>query len=264
MIKLLRKILSYSDLDAIDIDSDNRLKIHREILSKKKMLRGVFTGFHNYFQELCKKHLSAKGIRLEIGAGVSPMRDSYPDVLASDIVHHNNLDMVIDAQNIEFNRGELSVIIGQNCFHHIPSPERFFSEANRVLKVGGIIILLEPYYGRFASFLFPRMFKTESFDKKATDWETLDAGVMNGANQALSYVVLIRDRNIFEKMFPSLRVIDHIICDNHLEYLLSGGLNFKQLVPNFCIPVIIFAQKILKPFNKMFALHHIIVIKKIS
>lgn len=264
MIKFLRKILSYSDLDAIDIDGDNRLSIHREILRKKKMLRGVFTGFHNCFQGLCNKHLSTNGIRLEIGAGVSPMRDSYSDVIASDIVHQNNLDMVIDAQNIKFNSGELSVIIGQNCFHHIPSPERFFSEANRVLKVGGVIILLEPYYGRFASFLFPRMFKTESFDKKAITWETLDVGVMNGANQALSYVVLIRDRNIFEKKFPSLKLVDHIICDNYLEYLLSGGLNFKQLVPNFCIPIVRFLQEILKPLNSVFALHHVLVIKKIS
>ena len=264
MDKILRKLLSYSDLDAIDIDSDNRLKIHREILEKKRMLQGVFTGFHNCFQELCKKHSCTNGIRLEIGAGVSPMRNSYSDVLASDIVHQNNLDMVIDAQNMQFNAGELSVIIGQNCFHHIPSPERFFSEANRVLKVGGIIILLEPYYGKFASFLYPRMFKTEGFDKRAIVWETLDVGVMNGANQALSYVVLIRDRKIFEKKFPTLSIVDHIICDNYLEYLLSGGLNFMQLVPNFCIPIVRFLQKILKPFKKVFALHHVLVIKKIS
>lgn len=264
MINFFRALLSYPTLDSIDIDGEDRLAVHRKVLENKKMLKDVFIEFHHCFFRLFQKHTGADGVKLEIGAGISPMRNSYPDYLATDIIYDKNLDMVVDAQEMKFKSQELCVIVGQNCFHHIPEPFKFFSEAERVLKVGGLIILLEPYYGPTASFLFPRMFKTEGFDKSAKNWDSLDIGAMNGANQALSYMVFFRDRKKFDQLFPKLKIVDHMICDNYFEYLLSGGLNFKQLIPNFLIPWLKALQKLLRPVNKVFALHHIVVIKKIA
>src|SRR5690606_34911690 len=126
----------------------------------------------------------------------------------------------------------------QNTFHHFPDPEQFFREVDRTLADGGGVVMLEPYHGALGSFLFKRMFKTEGFDKEFPSWQTPMTGPMNGANQALSYIVFKRDRARFEEMFPSLKIVAEEISTNYPRYLLSGGLNFRQLLPDFSIPLL--------------------------
>lgn len=249
-------------LDDMDVDGENRLELHRKMLEKKRMLREVFTEFHHLFRKLEDKFLTGEGAKVELGAGISPMRDSYPEVLATDIVGAPHLDKVINAEAMDFANNSVKVIYGQNCFHHFPHPDRFFKELDRVLVTGGGAILLEPYYGPFASFLYKRLFRTEGFDKTFLSWETPVAGPMNGANQALSYIVFVRDRELFEKKYPFLEIVHQVTVGNYLKYLLSGGLNFRQILPDSSAGLIGLFEKVLCPLNLWFALHHVVVIRK--
>ena len=258
LLDLLRDPL----IDGIDVDGENRLELHRKMLGKKRMLREVFTEFHHLFRKLDRQFFSGKGLEVELGAGVSPMRDSYPEVLATDIVNAHDLDMVINAEAMDFADNSVRTIYGQNCFHHFPHPDQFFHELDRVLVPGGGAILLEPYYGPFATFLFKRLFSTEGFDKFYPSWETPSVGPMNGANQALSYIVFIRDRAKFELKHPSLTIIHKQLAGNYLKYLLSGGLNFRQLLPDSITGVVTGVERLISPFNRWFALHHVVVIRK--
>ncbi len=263
MRKLL-DLLRDPSVEGVNVDAEDRLVIHREMLAHKQMLREVFIEFHRIFHKLDDKYFSASGSRIEIGAGIAPIRDSYSDVLATDVVYGDHLDQVLDAENMDLPDSSVRTIYGQNCFHHFPHPDRFFSELNRVLAPGGGAILLEPYYGPFATFLFKRLFKTEGFDKEFPSWEMPLAGPMNGANQALSYIVFVRDRVDFERKYPKLEITHQQLCQNHFKYLISGGLNFRQLLPNWVTPVINIVQIILSPLNFWLSLHHIVVITKQS
>jgi SAM-dependent methyltransferase len=258
----LVEFLRDPSVDSIDVDGSDRLRVHGLLLSQKPMLKGVFTEFHHLFDRLDKKFLSGSGVRVEIGAGVAPIRDAYPDVLATDIILGPGLDRVLDAENMDFPDGSVRVLFGQNCFHHFPHPSRFFEQLERVVVPGGGVILLEPYYGPFASFLFRRLFHTEGYDKDYPSWETPVTGPMNGANQALSYIVFKRDRAEFERCYPRLRIVHQETCDNYLIYLLSGGLNFRQLWPNWAVPLLSLLQMLLSPLNRWLALHHVVVILK--
>jgi len=249
-------------LAEMDVDGMSRLNLHRIMLERKRMLRDVFTEFHHLFKKLDQQLFSGNGIEVELGAGISPMRDSYPNVLATDIVDAPHLDKVINAEAMDLADNSVRAIYGQNCFHHFPHPDAFFFELERVLIPGGGAILLEPYYGPFASFLFKRISRTEGFDKKSPSWETPDAGPMNGANQALSYIVFVRDRLELERKHPSLEIVHEQRIDNYLKYLLSGGLNFRQLLPDTMTSPVSFIEKLLKPLNFWLALHHIVVIRK--
>lgn len=251
-------------LDDMDVDGDNRLELHRKMLEKKRMLREVFTEFHHFFRKLEEKFLTGEGVKVELGSGVSPMRDSYPEVLATDIVSAPHLDRVVNAEEMDFADHSVKVVYGQNCFHHFPHPDRFFNELDRVLVPGGGAILLEPYYGPFASFLYKRLFRTEGFDKTYPSWETPVAGPMNGANQALSYIVFVRDRVLYEKKYPCLEIVHQGTVGNYLSYLLSGGLNFRQILPDSFTGVVGLIEKLISPLNKWFALHHVIVIRKVA
>jgi len=260
LIELLRDPI----LGGMDVDGDNRLQLHRKILEKKRMLRQVFSEFHHLFRNLDRQFLSGRGIEVELGSGVSPIRDSYPDVLATDIVYAPSLDRVINAEAMDFADKSVRTIYGQNCFHHFPHPDQFLREVDRVLVPGGGVILLEPYYGPLATFMYKRLFCTEGFDKTALSWDTPVAGPMNGANQALSYIVFIRDRDQFERKHPSLVIVHQQLAGNFLKYLLSGGLNFRQLLPDSLTGFVGLLEKMISPLNRWISLHHILVIRKIA
>ena len=251
-------------LSCMDIDGQERLELHRKVLGRKHLLRVVFTELHHLFHRLKNEYLEGIGDEIEIGAGVAPMRDTYPKVLATDIIDSPHLDRTINAEAMDLESASVRVIYGQNCFHHFPRPESFFRELERVLVPGGGAILMEPYYGPVATLLFKRLFRTEGFDKTFPDWNTPVKGPMNGANQALSYIVFVRDRELFEQKFPLLRVVHRSVAPNYLKYLISGGVNFRQLLPNAFIPALSLMEWLLLPFGRLLALHHFVVIKKMG
>ena len=261
-MKRLSDFLTEPALINIKADGSDRYDLHRKILHKKCMLRSVFVEFHHLFNNLSKRYFLGEGLEVELGSGISPIRDSYPNVLATDIVPANHLDKVINAEKMDFKDKSVRVIFGQNCFHHFPHPDIFFSELERVIVPGGGCILIEPYYGSFASFLYKHLFRTEGFDKSYRSWNAPITGPLNGANQALSYIVFVRDRNSFLKKHPTLEIVHHERLGNYLRYLISGGLNFRQLLPDSLTSMIRLLEKFLWPFSRFFSLHHIIVIRK--
>ena len=261
-MRILLDLLRDPRLDGMDVDGSNRLELHRKMLEKKRMLREVFSEFHHLFKKLDRQFFSGRGLEIELGAGVAPMRDSYSEVLATDIVEAPHLDRVINAEAMDLADNSVRVIYGQNCFHHFPHPDQFLRELERVLVPGGGAILLEPYYGPLATVLYKRLFRTEGFDKTYPSWETPTVGPMNGANQALSYIVFVRDRNEYERRYPTLKIVRQELAGNYLKYLLSGGLNFRQILPDSFTGFIGLLEKLISPVNRWVALHHVIVIRK--
>lgn len=261
-MKYLINLLRYPALNHMDMDGITRLIYHRKLLKSKPMLQQVFKEFHQKFDELDKHYFPVEGARIELGSGIAPMRNLCPNVLATDIVFSSEMDMALNAECMELKSKSVGVFFGQNCFHHFAKPDNFFLELNRVLIPGGGVILLEPYFGPVAKLFYERLFTSEGFDKRFPSWETPDSGPMNGANQALSYIVFTRDRMEFERKYPDLKIVHQEVMGNYLKYIFSGGLNFKKLLPDCFITIVSFFEKILKPFNKIIGLHHIIVIRK--
>src|SRR5262249_32215524 len=147
---------------------------------------------------------AGNGVRVEIGAGACPMRDSFPDVITTDIIPAPHLDRTLNAEAMDLPDQSVRVIYGQHAFHHLPDPEKFFRELRRVLNPGGGAILIEPYWSPIATFMFKRLFAEEHFDTRSASWRTETCGAMTGANQALSYIVFKRDRDRYRKMYPDL------------------------------------------------------------
>jgi SAM-dependent methyltransferase len=201
-------------------------------------------------------------MRVEIGAGVSFFKELYPEIVSTDIKKAKGLDRVLDAQNMDLENESVRAFYGLNCFHHFPEPNKFFDELNRVLVPGGGCILIEPYHGFVASRFYKKLFDTETFDKNQKEWINSKSEIMLGANQALSYVVFKRDLQKFNLQYPDLDVVLQRPLNNYLQYLVCGGLNFRSLVPPFLSPLVRLAEIIISPLNRIFALHHIIIVQK--
>lgn len=251
-----------TSLKNIDIDGDARIAAHSRILKTKPMLQKVFAENFRVMLDGADRWFSATGERLELGSGAVSIKAISKDIITSDIVPSQYNDLVLDGQDMSFEDDSLAVIFAQNVFHHFNDPEKFLSEASRTLKNGGGIVLLEPYHGPLASFIYKFMITEEDFDKSQRGWKSDTTGPMLDANQALSFIVFDRDYETFRSKFPEFELVSTEIRGNYLRYILSGGLNFKSLTPSWMEPVLTFLEGGLSPFRRLFGIHHIIFIRK--
>ena len=113
---LLCDLLRDPSVEDIDIDGSDRLVVHSQMLQRKAMLRQVFTGIHHRFHRLDRAYLRGEGMRIELGSGISPMRDTYPDVLATDLVPAPHLDRVLDSEAMDLDNETVLPEEGANRF----------------------------------------------------------------------------------------------------------------------------------------------------
>lgn len=255
------KILRPKKYQEIDFDTVESMQLAVKNIKAKKCLRDIYTETYQMMYELSNRLLKLEGKKaLELGSGGGFMKDLYPNITTSDVIESGNVDMVIDAQNLPFKDGELDVIYAMHVIHHIPDVTKFLSEAQRTLHSGGGIVLVEPYWGPFAEFLYKNV-HPEPFDKKAKDWFVHSGGNMSGSNQALSYLMLKRDREKFDKMFPNLKVV-YDKPFNCMRYIATGGVWLKPKLPSFMFTVLKYLEKFFSPLMYIFGIHHIFVLRK--
>ncbi len=259
----LRDWLVEPSVRGLDPNTVDFTAAHREVLQRKPVLRRLFERFYRECRALDETHFgAARGRRLELGSGSSFCKRLFPDLITSDLKPLPSVDLVARAESLPFPDRGLRAIYAINVFHHLADPRAFFRELLRVLASGGGVVLIEPYHGPLARFLFKRLHASETFDTAVAGWEAeRPAGAMSNANQALSFVVFVRDRAIFEREFPELEIV-HARPHTHLMYLFSGGLNFRQLVPSWAGGLLGALEWLLTPLNPWLALQHTLVLRR--
>ena len=227
----------------------------------KPMLRRLFLDFYRRCRDMDERYFTAPGLRVEIGSGSSFMADVFPDVITSDVKQLPFLDLVCRGEALPVRDGSVRALYAINVFHHLTSPRAFLRELLRVLPSGGGAVLIEPFHGPVARRLFTNLHASETFDPRAHEWETEGSGPFSAANQALSYIVFTRDLATFRAEFPELSlVLDE--PHTHLRYVLSGGVNFRQLVPDAMGPAVALLERALAPLAPILALQHTVVLRK--
>jgi SAM-dependent methyltransferase len=263
-VDLLRRLLQEADLVGVAPDSEAFTDAHRRILARKPLVQQLFAGFYRRCREADERCFGASSSqrRLELGSGAGLLKTLYPDVLTSEVKQVNYVDLLARAEELPFPDSSLRAVYAMNVFHHVSDPRVFFREVERVVTPGGGIILVEPYYGPLARLIFKRLFTMESYDTQAPEWPRHGREqVASEANQALSYIVLRRDRVMWQREFPGLELVSDV-AHTHLGYLLSGGLNFRQVVPDPLGRMVLWTEAKLGLLNPVLALQHTLVVRK--
>ena len=210
-----------------DLDDPATTLLHRRIIQEKPWLRRLYVDFYRQFSQ-AMPHPEGK-VLVELGSGGGFLKEILPSVITSDVLDLPNVDRVFAAEHMPFDDASVDGIFMFDVLHHMADPAAFLAEAGRCLKVGGRVVCIEPANTAWARFVYTR-FHHEGFDPRGP-WST-GAGPLSQANGALPWIIFVRDRQIFERRFPLLRVVR---LRNHtpLRYLLSGGLSFRTLAPAF-------------------------------
>jgi SAM-dependent methyltransferase len=232
-----------------DLDSPFRTIQHRKIILNKTFLKKLYDEWYTVFVK--EAGYLPEGKIVELGSGGGYLKDVLTGIITSDILDLPHVDMVFSALSMPFNDIELSGFFMLDTFHHIPDSYAFLKEAERVLKPGGKIIMIEPAATFWGKVVY-KNFHHEPFNEK-DGWQIPSSGPMSGANGALPWIVFERDRERFTKEFPNLR-IEEINYHTPLRYLISGGVSFRSLAPSWSFGFFRGVDRILVTLSKQFSM----------
>jgi SAM-dependent methyltransferase len=169
---------------------------------------------------------------VELGSGPGFAKEFLPGVELTDLVKAPWHDRQVAADALPYTTGALGALVLLDVLHHLAAPMRFFTEAIRVLRPGGRVVLCEPFLSWISypvyRFLHPEVVDTrvDPFaDAAASDKDPFES------NQAIpSLLFSSRYRAEWERRLPELRVkqIDHFAG---LAYPLTGGFSRRPFLP---------------------------------
>lgn len=252
--------MSISNTSVHVLDDPNTTLEHRNLILKKEFLKRIYTewynGFKNYITTLPQGNL------LEIGSGGGFLKDVIPNVTTSDIMPLSCCDMTFNAEKMPFEDNTHSAIFMLNVLHHIPNCENFFNEAQRILKKGGVIYMIEPANTPIARLIYQNLHH-EPFDPKRNEWQIINSkGPLSDANGAIPWIVFKRDIDKFHQKYSSLK-LKEFTYHTPYRYLLSGGLSKPSIVPYSFYSFIQILEWFNTPFNSFNALFNTIIVEKI-
>ena len=234
------------------------LNKRREVWKSKEILRRLYHKWYGIIGNAINP-----GAIMEIGGGSGNLKEFFPDAISSDILFVPWLDVVADAHHLPFKDGSLDNIVLFDVLHHLRGPVSFFSDAQRVLKQGGRILIMEPYIS-WASFLIYRFIHSEGMDRNIDPFQ-IDCSVKGenpfSGNQAITTLIFEKYKERFIEACPYLRIIKQERFD-FIVYPLSGGFNHPNLCPLFMYNLFEWLEKLLKALSYFLAFRIFIVLEK--
>ena len=205
---------------------ENALYNYRAVWERKPVLRMVYNDFFERIWAEC-----VRGPTVEVGGGSGNLKSKFHDIIATDIQFASWLDLIADAQQLPFADGSIGNIVMVDVLHHIEFPVIFLTEAARVLRAGGRIVMVEPAITA-GSTLFYRFLHEEPVDMSV---DPLVVGWPDGerdpydSNQALPTLLASRHLDRFHAAFLDFRIAQ-VQWFSFFVYPLSGGFKSWSLI----------------------------------
>lgn len=254
---LIGRLLEHPLTRGLDLDSPETTALRREVILSKPFLRAVY---EDWYRAIAAHVPEGDGAVLEIGAGGGFLELVLPGLITSEVFYVSGVDVVADARDLPFPTDSLKTIAMTNVFHHIPDVARFLSEAERSLRPGGRIIMIEPWNTNWSRFVHEQ-FHDEPMVPESSEWEFATSGPLSGANAALAWIVVERDRNRLETEWD-LRVLNADLL-MPFRYIVSGGVSLRSLQPRWMYPIWRWIDEI-PPLRRRLSVFALIVIQRIS
>src|SRR5438270_10014073 len=175
---------------------------------------------------------------LEIGSGTSPLKQFLPNVITSDVLDLDYLDLVFDCHQIDkldaIEDDSLDVITLTNVLHHLKSPIAFLNRAASKLKSGGKVIATEPFFSVVSTLIF-KYLHHEPVDFRISEPELRHVqGPLGSANIALPWLIFFRRHEWLQRLNENFDVTTvSMRTFSALSYMATGGISGMLPIPRF-------------------------------
>jgi len=175
---------------------------------------------------------------LEIGSGMSPLKQFLSNVVTSDVLDLDYLDLVFDCHEIDkldaIKDESIDVITLTNVLHHLKSPIAFLNRAASKLKSGGKVIATEPFFSLLSTPIF-KYLHHEPVDFQISEPELAEVQrPLASANIALPWLIFFRRREWLQRLDENFDVAAMSIgAFSALSYMATGGISRRLPIPHF-------------------------------
>jgi len=175
---------------------------------------------------------------LEVGSGTSPLKQFLSNVVTSDVLDLDYLDLVFDCHEIDkfdaIRNDSLDVITLTNVLHHLKSPIAFLNRAANKLKTGGQLIATEPFFSLVSTPIF-KYLHHEPVDFEISEPELKNVrGPLASANIALPWLIFFRRRDWADNLSEKYDVANcSVRFFSAVSYMATGGISHKLPVPSW-------------------------------
>jgi SAM-dependent methyltransferase len=175
---------------------------------------------------------------LEIGSGTSPLKQFLSNIITSDVLDLDYLDVVFDCHEIDklnaINDNSLDVITLTNVLHHLKSPVAFLNRAASKLKSGGKVIATEPFFSVLSTIIF-KCLHHEAIDFRISEPALgYVEGPLASANIALPWLIFFRKREWLQRLNNNYDLTSFSARPfSALSYMATGGISHRLPVPRF-------------------------------
>jgi len=245
----LSRMMSHPLARGRDIDAPETTAQRRRIIRRKPYLQRLY---RSWYRDLAAALPEGPKPALEVGTGAGFLGQYLPNLITSDRLHYPGIGLTLDGQHLPLPKASLRGMVLINVLHHIPRPAHFLQEAGRCVEPGGKLAMIEPWNTPWSRLIYSHLHH-EPFLPDASSWRTPGNGPLSGANGALPWMIFSRDRGQFEVECPSWEIED-IVPHTALQYLCSGGLTYRSLLPGWAFPITQVIEQVLTPWAAMFAL----------
>ena len=199
---------------------------------------------------------------VELGSGIGKLREYKPDVVTTDIEPTPWADIVVDAEALPYENGELGNLVLLDVFHHLADPARFLDEARRALAPGGRVVIVDPYCSPLSAPVYKR-FHHERTDLGAPAFERDErtGAAPLESNQARATLVFYRDRERYLARWPELPVVESRRFA-FLVYPLTGGFTRPPLLPQTLYCPLTLVERVLQPLARLLAFRCLVVLER--
>ncbi len=226
MIGAIKRLLAHPDTRDLSIDDPRTTLKRRGIIQSNRFLWRIYDEWYRLISGCIP---DGPGSVLELGSGAGFLGQYIPGLIASEVFLCSDIQLVLDARRLPFSSCSLKAIAMVDVLHHIPDNRAFLTEAQRCLRPGGSVAMIEPWVSTWSRAMYSRL-HSEPFDPESKDWTFPGAGPLSGANGALPWIIFQRDRSNFESEFRGFE-IRTVRPFMPFRYLVSGGVSMRQLMP---------------------------------
>lgn len=175
---------------------------------------------------------------LEIGSGASPLKQFLSNVITSDVLDLDYLDLVFDCHGIDkldaIKDERLDVITLTNALHHLQNPIAFLNRSASKLKSGGKVIATEPFFSVLSTPIFRCLHHKPVHFRISEPGLGEVQGPLASANIALPWLIFFRRREWLERLNEKYDIAWLSVRPfTGLSYMLTGGISRKLLVSSF-------------------------------
>jgi len=236
-----------------------QLEDYQKRWAEKPVLRKIYGDLYQRMDQA-----ALDGDTLEIGGGIGNLKIGNGRLIRSDIQCSTGVDVATDAQSLPFASAVFSNIVLFDVLHHLQCPLLFFAEAERVLKPGGRIIMMEPGITPISRILY-KLGHDEPVDM---EWDMTDPCKLDvdkdpyDSNQAIPTILFKQYPQLFLKMVEGFR-INNSKWLSLFAYPLSGGFKSWSLIPCKWVRAILkMEEKLLPILGSFMAFRLMVVLEK--